>query len=130
MPHHNEGELKPVWTAVGNIVKQRPYGHDGQHIRNGTKHFSPGTKVYIIDWYPGLCENIMVVGPARESRRFIKVVVRVDWVENFRVQQCYKPSALKKFYDHYAKCHLWTEERALDMCETLPFWQKGLGEIR
>nr|GFD56498.1 hypothetical protein [Tanacetum cinerariifolium] len=42
-------EPESYWTAVANIVRERPYGPGGAEIRLGTKHFAPGAKVYIID---------------------------------------------------------------------------------
>jgi diadenosine tetraphosphate (Ap4A) HIT family hydrolase len=115
------------WTVVANIVKERPYGPGGQQIKHGTKHFKPGTKVYIIDWYPGMCEDIIVVGMARRPLRFIKVVIRADWVENLRIKPAYAPIVMKKIKEHYSEdLFRLTKEFAETMFETIPLWQEEM----
>ena len=57
MKTNNPISPPPVWTVTANIVPTRKFGPGGTETRMGTKHFSPGTKVYIIDWYPGTCED-------------------------------------------------------------------------
>ena len=83
------------WCLVGNIVQEREYGenHESKH---GTKHFSPGTKVYCA---PGHWaddgENIIVIGKHRGSPKYIKLVMRRKYIENFRCQKVFKPVVLK-----------------------------------
>jgi hypothetical protein len=78
-----------VWCLVGNIVDERVDGAT-QQIRKGTKHFSPGTKVYCFppQWGDGY-EKIYVIGRPRKSSRFIKVIIHSDWITNWRVQKVY-----------------------------------------
>lgn len=116
------------WTAVGNIVRERNYGPKGAEIRIGTKHFAPGAKVYIIDWYAGMCERIVVVGLHRKSKKFIRLAIDVKVVENLRPKLCYTPAAIKKIKDHYSPSRIpWlTEEFANRMCDVIPFWQAEL----
>ncbi len=71
--------ITPIWTVVANIVRERSYGPGGKELKIGTKHFHPNTKVYVIDWYAGTCEKIIVIGQARKSRRFIKIVIKATW---------------------------------------------------
>jgi hypothetical protein len=63
------------WTAVGNIVRERAYEPNGAETRLGTKHFAPGAKVYIIDWYGGMCQRIIVVGMHRKSKQLITLAL-------------------------------------------------------
>lgn len=123
-------EIQPIWTVAANIVHERPYGPGGQETRIGTKHFRPRTKIYIIDWYPGTCQQIIVVGLGRKPRRFIKVVIRADLVENLRVTLCHNPNALKKIYQHFDtefnNIDRLTKEFAETMQKTIPNWQKEL----
>ncbi|BDD05594.1 hypothetical protein [Aureibacter tunicatorum] len=120
--------LEPVWTVAANIVNERKFGHEGSETRNGTKHFSPGTKVYIIDWYAGTCEDIIVVGLSRKPKRFIKVVIRAGWVENLRPKLCYDPKALRKIYAHFdAKndsISRLNKEFVDEMLSGVPKWKK------
>jgi len=122
--------LEPVWTVTANIVKERKAGPGGSETHVGTKLFSPGTKVYVIDWFPGTCKDIMVVGLSRKPKRFIKLIIRVNWIENLRVKLCYAPTALQKIYDHFD-----TESDSInrlnqgfveEMLATIPLWQENM----
>ncbi len=130
MNEQNNIELKPVWTVVANIVNERHFGPGGQKIKIGTKHFRPGAKVYIVDWYAGMCEDIIVVGIARKPRRFIKVVIRANWVENLRIKLCYEPKALEKIYKHFDSendnIERLDKEFAETMFQRIPLWQQEM----
>jgi hypothetical protein len=123
-----EATPEAYWTAVANIVRERPFGPGGAEIRIGTKHFAPGAKVYIIDWYAGMCERIIVVGLHRKSKKFIRLVIDVKVVENLRPKLCYNPAAIRKIKDHYSPSRIpWlTEEFVKRMCEVIPYWQEEL----
>jgi hypothetical protein len=118
-------ETASYWTAVANIVRERPYGPGGAEIRLGTKHFAPGAKVYIIDWFPGTCERIAVVGLHRKAKQLIAIVIDVKLVENLRAKVCYAPAVIAKIKDYYQAEDLsfLTQEFADTLCQTLPFWQ-------
>ena len=122
-----EAAPESYWTAVGNIVRERPYGPGGAETRSGTKHFAPGAKVYIIDWFPGTCDAVTVVGHHRKSHQLMKLVVRVDWLEHFRAKVCYAP-AVKRIIAEYLAAQgdshqLLTKEFAQQLCEVLPKWK-------
>ncbi|NOS93747.1 MAG: hypothetical protein HOP30_17650 [Cyclobacteriaceae bacterium] len=80
-----------VWCLVGNIVEEHPVG-ENKEIKRGTKHFSPGTKVYCFPplWGDGY-EKIYVIGRPRQSSRFIKVIIKSNLVTNWRLQKVFKP---------------------------------------
>jgi hypothetical protein len=84
----NQG-LDFVWSLVGNIVGEHAVG-ENKEIRKGTKHFSPGTKVYCFPplWGDGY-EKIQVIGRPRQSSRFIKVIIKSKLVRNWRMQKVY-----------------------------------------
>ena len=121
--------LAPVWTVAANIVEQRTSGPGGNELHIGTKHFSPGTKVYVIDWFPGTCDKVVVVGLSRKPKRFIKVAVRVHWIENLRAKLCYPPAALQKIYDHFATTNddidCLNKDFVNQMLEVIPHWQES-----
>ncbi|TGE20911.1 hypothetical protein [Hymenobacter metallicola] len=127
------GVSESYWTAVGNIVRERPYGPGGAEIRFGTKHFAPGAKVYIINWYAGMCQSIIVVGMHRKSKRFITLALDVRLVENLRPQVCYNPAVIAKLKEHFSpKPHFnpgtinsLTKEFAEQVCATIPHWQQN-----
>ncbi|MBF9220417.1 hypothetical protein [Hymenobacter ruricola] len=122
---------KPCWTAVANIIRERHYGPGGAEIRLGTKHFAPGAKVYVIDWYGGMCQRIIVVGLHRKSRRYITLTIDVRLVENLRPKVCYDPTAIAKFNEHYPSnsrsnynyTNYLTKEFAETVCQSIPLWQ-------
>lgn len=125
----NEHKDKPVWTVVANIVNERTFGPNGAEIKIGTKHFKPGTKVYIIDWHSGAREWIIVVGMARKSRKFIRITIRVNWVENLRVKLAYNPAVIEEIHEYMgAEQTFLTEEFTNKMCETIPKWQKEMNK--
>jgi len=122
-------EPESCWTAVANIVRERPYGPGGAEIRFGTKHFAPGAKVYIIDWYAGMCERIVVVGQHRKSKKLIAIVTDVKLVENLRAKVCYAPAVLAKIKQYFDKGYYpprikyLTQDFAELVCKTIPAWQ-------
>lgn len=118
-------EPESCWTAVANIVRERPYGPGGAEIRLGTKHFAPGAKVYIIGWFPGTCERITVVGLHRKAKQLIAIVIDVKLVENLRAKVCYVPAVIAKIKDYHQTedLSILTQEFADTLCKTLPFWQ-------
>ena len=83
------------WCLVGNIVQEREYS-ENHEIKHGTKHFSPGTKVYCAQglWGDGY-ENIVVIGKHRGSPKYTKLIMQRKHIENFRCQKVYKPCILK-----------------------------------
>lgn len=87
--------LSSQWCLVGNIVQRRPYGEGGQEQRSGTKHFSPGTKVYCLParWGDGY-EKIIVIGRHRGSKQYVTMVIESAWVTNWRAQVVYSPAVL------------------------------------
>jgi hypothetical protein len=103
---------------VGNIVPERPYGEGGKEIRRGTKHFSPGTKVYCFpsQWGDGY-EQIKVIGRHRGSKRFVTMIIRSEWVTNWRAKFVYNPEVLRRF--HEEGNYEWTQEYLDAMIECL-----------
>jgi hypothetical protein len=57
----SEDTNQEYWSVVANIKREQPYGAGGIEIRNGTKQFKGGAKVYIIGSYPGMCDSLKFV---------------------------------------------------------------------
>lgn len=125
-----EKAIEPVWTVAANIVAERPYGPGGKERKRGTKYFRGGTKVYIIDWYAGMCEKIIVVGQARKTGRMIKIVIKATWVENLRVKLCYNPQVIEKIKEHYPGSRIGelNQEFAQTMYSAIPYWQQEINK--
>ena len=59
----------PLWTLVANIKQEISYGEGKMETHKGSKQFSPGTKVHIIDWYAGMCKDITLIGLSRDTKK-------------------------------------------------------------
>jgi hypothetical protein len=94
--------LPSQWCLIGNIVEERPYGEGSAEIKYGTMHFSPGTKVYCLParWGDGY-EKIMVIGRHRGSRQLVRMVIRSDWVTNWRAKVLYSPQVLRLIQEEW-----------------------------
>ncbi len=85
-----------AWAVVANVAEEIPFGPGGLEIRRGTKHFSAGTKVWVLPpiWGDG-GEMIYVIGRHRGRRAgSIRIVIARRYLTNFRVRGVYSPSVL------------------------------------
>ena len=107
------------WCLVGNIVEKRAYGDGGQETRSGTKNFSPGTKVYCLhgQWGDGY-EKIIVIGRHRGSKKFITVVVRSEWITNWRAKVVYNPEVLRRIRQATSESYKrnWGSKEEIERC--------------
>lgn len=104
--------LEPVWCIAANIIHERPYGSGGEETRSGTKHFAPGAKVYIVDFFWGMGgENVSVVGRHRKSHRYITIIIRSKWLVNWRAELIYSPHVIREVTEFG---QLWTALRTKD----------------
>jgi len=90
------------WCLVGNIVQARYFGEGGLTIKQGTKHFPPGAKVYCLpcQWGDGY-EQIVVIGRHRGSHRFCTMVVSCHYITNWRAKLVYSPE-VHRLMDEWA----------------------------
>ena len=88
------------WCLVGNVVQTHEYG-ENHETRIGTKHFSPGTKVYCMpgNWGDGY-ENIVVIAKHRKSFKYIEIIMPRKHIENFRMKKVFKPAVLRFMKKH------------------------------
>ncbi|MGE8430270.1 MAG: hypothetical protein ACN6O7_20490 [Sphingobacterium sp.] len=118
----------PLWTLVANIKQEISYGQGKLQTHNGTKQFSPGTKVYIIDWYAGMCQDITVIGLSRDTKKLITIVIRTEWIENLRLKLCYNPKVCSKIKAYFDKeetgMQSYTEKFVNDMFIGIPQWNE------
>ena len=100
------------WCLVGNIVDWHRAGEGGVEPKQGTKHFSPGTKVYCLprQWGAGY-ENIVVIGKHRGQRRMHRLVMSFRYVTNWRAKVVYSP-AVHRLMDEWDE----TPGRTGDWC--------------
>lgn len=102
-----EQALLPVWGIVANIVRERPYGPEGKELRSGTKHFAPGAKVTLLDFYWGMgLETPTVVGRHRRSHRYITLAIRTKWLVNWRTELIYSPFIIDRILKHPWSLHI------------------------
>lgn len=82
------------WCVVANIAESTYSGPGGVEVSAGTRHFSPGTKVWVLppQWGDG-GEKLIVVGKHRgRPGGHDRMVVRRRDLVNFRVRAIYSPS--------------------------------------
>ena len=111
------------WCLIGNIKEDIPYGHDGEIIMKGTKHFSPGTKVHVLptQWGDGYYD-VVVVGRHRGSKKFVTMIIPETSITNWRAKVVYKQEVLRRLqealmpssrsHQYYSPHHLgnWRDE--------------------
>ncbi len=84
------------WCVVANIAEQTSAGPGGGEVRSGTRHFSPGTKVWVLppQWGDG-GDSLMVLGKHRGVRGgHVRMVLPRRHLTNFRVRPIYTASLL------------------------------------
>lgn len=120
-PRKSLEETDFIWCLIGNIVEEHESGIISE-IKNGTKHFSPNTKVYCFPplWGDGY-EIIKVIGRHRTSKRYVVMVIPSKYVTNWRLQKVYRPYMLKVMHSQNG----WTDsekdkERILKILNGLP----------
>ncbi len=107
------------WCLVGNIVQKHDYGEEHE-IKYGTKHFSRGTKVFLApaQWGDGY-ENIVVIGLPRYGKKYIEVITRSEYIENYRMKRVFKPAVLKRMCSSQYRWWGDTEEDRREIIEYL-----------
>jgi hypothetical protein len=124
MTDADETSLKSQWCLVGNIVDEHPSGEGGREVKSGTKHFSPGTKIYAFpaQWGDGY-EKIIVIGRHRGSKDFVTMVIKSSLVTNWRAKVIYNPEVLRRLQE--GVCRFWKPQNWKGEAEVIKFL-KGL----
>ena len=87
-----ETEREFEYCLVGNIVEKRYFG-ENKEIRQGTKHFRGGAKVYIFPEFGGCGhEDIRVIGLPRKRNKTISIIIPTILITNVRVKKIYQPN--------------------------------------
>ena len=87
----------PAWCVAANVVHERQYGPAGAEIRRGTKHFAPGAKVYVVDFFWGMGgEDVTVVGRHRKSKRYLALTMKAKHLANWRAELVYSPAVIRE----------------------------------
>ena len=88
---------KWIWCLVANV---REYPSDALYRdvkteRRGTKHFAPGTRVYVypVQWGDGW-DRMVVVGKKRGTHRYVRKVMWGASLDNFRLKKVYSPTII------------------------------------
>lgn len=96
----DENKKEYCTCIVANIIGKYHWGQD-KEIKNGTKHFRPGAKVYCVFMYGGMGhDSVRVLGKPRKASRFIDVVIRTCYIKNCRLQKTYDPKVLAFLKKH------------------------------
>ena len=110
-PTDAQKSSEPVWCVIANVRETTPYGPGSQDELRGHRHFTPGTKVYVLppSWDPAL-RQFKVLGLHRGSRRMICLVINAKYLTNWRVKPTYKRSVIAMI-ERESKTH-WSQEAA------------------
>jgi hypothetical protein len=83
--------LPGIWCVVANVTRHQEFG-ELREVRLGTRHFSPGTKVYCLPagWGDGY-EDIRVLGRHRGRHRLCELVMPSKRLTNWRAKVVYHP---------------------------------------
>ncbi len=107
------------WAVCANISDVLRGGVDPQKFYQGTRMFSPGTRVYLGRVYWGMGgESLHVVGLRRISRDFVNCVIAITIVENIRICSVYSP----KLWNVMARLEAETfscKQKAASFCSTM-----------
>ncbi|MER5727191.1 hypothetical protein ABT084_02345 [Streptomyces sp. NPDC002138] len=110
---------EPVWLVAANVVWWRRYGTGGQQLRQGTKSFRGGSKVYVHGayWGPG-GDQVSVIGRARHTGRWIVIDMATRNLHSFRPRFVHAPRVLERFHAARRRS-LWDQEGATTVAAVL-----------
>ena len=91
-----ENENKFRYVLIGNIIDEHFYG-EMKEIKNGTKHFRSGAKVYLFPEYGGMGhEKMPVYGLPKNSFKKINVVISTNLLKNVRVKKTFNSKLIEQ----------------------------------
>jgi hypothetical protein len=121
----------PDWAYcwVSNIVNEHLYGQD-KIVREGTKHFRPGAKLYCLpsswgDAYESLC----VLGQPRRTHHFIKLILKRREMTNFRIERVRDKRVIRELYEPFGRSDLQSDKLHHELKELLPWFNSDAQEI-
>ena len=86
------------WCLVGDIVQSRPFGEERRTVF-GTKHFKPGTKVYIVNaFWGGGGDRCTALGIPRYTDHLIGVHMDTTLIRNFRCEKVDDKDVLRAMF--------------------------------
>ncbi|MEW1864349.1 hypothetical protein AB0399_28955 [Streptomyces sp. NPDC088194] len=85
------------WCVVANVSAETANGEAGLDIRRGIKHFPPGARLWVTRarWDPGHGRTHAVGRHRGRSGRYVRMVVALDDLENFRVRGIHSARLLR-----------------------------------
>lgn len=84
------------WCLIAKIREKTPFGEESQETKVGSKHFRPGAKVFIVNWYQGILSVVTVVGHHRKSNRLITIDMPIKYLTDLKSKVVYKPYVLER----------------------------------
>jgi hypothetical protein len=85
------------WAVVANVARETLHGPAGADTREGLRHFAAGAKVWVLpaQWGDGW-QDALVVGLHRGPGRYVRMVVPLRHLDQFRVQAVYHPAVIRQ----------------------------------
>ncbi len=114
--------LKWKYCVVGNIVKT--HIDDNGILRYGTSAYTGGTKVYLCGKYwNDSFDTITVIGLNRNGRKYRVSDVKIELIENVRLQKTFKKAVLD-IMDNFEFFDCWWHRSKEDKEDAMRFIQE------
>lgn len=98
-----------TWCLVGDIVQTHEFGEERRVVR-GTRHFRPGTKVYVSNAFWGQGgECVCAIGVPRYCDHLVGVHMDSTLIENYRLEKVADREVLRALFTNRLQ-----EEFAID----------------
>lgn len=127
------GHASPAWCAVANMANVNEFGPGGAEKREGSRHFLPGTKIYVLSHFWGQAgEAATVVGRHRSSKKFITIVIASQWLANWRVELVYSPLIVRQLGEsgEYDPANPGSEKAKRRAEEIVAIWQERGAKVQ
>ncbi len=117
--------VQSEWALVANIATTTSFGMDGVP-RTGSKHFSPGTKVYCFPalWGDGY-SSAKVIGRHRGCKDLVTLVIPTKYLVNPRAKVVYNPEVLRR-YSQDTGYHPWQSREDVEKYVTTIEYNRSL----
>ena len=87
-----------IWCLTARVVDENVVGETKKPVR-GTRHFAPGTKVYLEA--PHWDGRVAAIGVPRYANKRIRVVMSLDRLEGFALERVFDPEVIAALQHPY-----------------------------
>lgn len=112
---------KSIWCVAASVVEATLWTYSGQIKRSGTRHFTSGTTVYCLPpLWQNHYENLTVLGPHRQTMRYIMVIMPANQLTDWQVIHLEYPQLIAELCGFSNTLYQWdSEQESRDHAEQL-----------